>query len=67
MSWTQHNSDLTPAGTTVAGKGGQPFTSSVSAYLSNFSKSPAQCQDAYGVYTSEYERAVAQLKREGRM
>lgn len=67
MSLTQHNSDLKPAGTTSAGKGGAPFTSSVTAFLSNFSKSPAQCQDAYGVYTSEYDRAVAQLQREGRI
>lgn len=67
MSWTQHNSDLIPAGTTVAGKGGQPFTSAISAHLSSFSKSPAQCEDAYGVYGSEYDREVAKLKREGRM
>lgn len=67
MSWTQHNSDLIPAGTTVSGAGGQPFSSSISALLSNFSKSPAQCEDAYGVYTSEYDREVARLKREGRL
>ena len=67
MAATQHNSDLIPAGTTSAGKGGAPFTSSIAAFLSGFSKSPAQCQDDYGVYTSEYDRAVAQLKREGRL
>ena len=67
MSLTQHNSDITPAGTTVAGKGGQPCSSSISAYLSNFSKSTAQCSDAWGTYTSEYDREVAKLKREGRI
>ena len=67
MSWTQHNSDLQPAGTTSSGKGGKPHTSSITAHLSFFSQSPAQCEDAYGVYTSEYEREVARLKREGHM
>lgn len=67
MPWTQHNSDLNPAGTQSTGKGGQPFLSSITAHLSHFSKSPAQREDPYGVYESEHAREVAKLKREGRM
>lgn len=67
MSWTQHNSDLQPAGTQSTGAYGSSHSSPISALLSGFSKSPAQCEDAYGVYTSEYDREVARLKREGRM
>lgn len=66
MSWTQHNSDILPAGTTATGKGGQPFSSSTEALLSHFDTS-GQCEDVYGVYESPRKREEARLRREGRL
>lgn len=66
MSWTQHNSDLTPAGTTVAGAGGRPYQGSIEADLSHYATS-GQCEDAYGVYKSPRDQRIAELKREGRL
>lgn len=67
MALTQHNEDLTPAFTTVAGKDGGSHSGPIAALLSGFSQSPKQCSDAWGTYTSEYNRELARLQREGRI
>ena len=66
MSWTQNNSDLKPAGTTTAGKGGKPYTDAIEADLSHY-PTWGQCSDAWGTYPSPRARREAELKREGRL
>ncbi len=50
-------------GNTYADKNGQPHTSEFNAFMSGATKTPYQCQDAYGVYENKYDQKRAEWNR----
>lgn len=49
---------------TYSDKNGAPYLTAFDAFMSGATKSPYQCEDAHGVYLSQYDQRRAQWNRE---